>query len=658
MEKKKKPTESKGTRLDRKVLEPLIFGGGVARRFTQDSPVLPDVWMTYGDNCGAEVDLLLNPYGETTPGKLFNALRERLLEMRKAADPNDKDSTPTATNLAYNQSTVVVTLRFDELIRAVLPMTGFWKDFVSPQTKGKKTDKRRSLRSFRAFLDDERKVVLDLGELGAIEEAPINTSNLSYPAEWLWMVKVIGMLHYAQNNVFDAEAELPADIVCFKSFANLLRRVPALKPEHEKLVFSIARNRPAIPATWRSTLAVKADAARLLFNISCERLNWAILDSGIDAKHPAFRKRTPAGKPQAIPKKGEWTERTRVKATYDFRKMRDILSVINDLPDDVNAGKEALAALKELFPAKGMDELNIAKAVKSIQASLRGGYYLDWDVLEPILRVPHDQSYSPPIHEHGTHVAGILAGNWTSEENGTDHNLLGVCPDINLYDLRVLGDDGSGDEFSILGALQFIRYLNSHKEYISVHGANLSLSIRHSVENFACGCTPVCEESNRLVNSGTVVVAAAGNEGYLQYATPNGGSTEGYRSISITDPGNADLVITVGSTHALEPHNYGVSYFSSRGPTGDGRIKPDLVAPGEKISSSIPGDLLTRKDGTSMAAPHVSGAAAMLMARHSELLGHPQKVKEILCRTATDLGRERYFQGSGMLDILRAIQSV
>jgi hypothetical protein len=59
-----------------------------------------------------------------------------------------------------------------------------------------------------------------------------------------------------------------------------------------------------------------------------------------------------------------------------------------------------------------------------------------------------------------------------------------------------------------------------------------------------------------------------------------------------------------------------------------------------------------------MAAPHVSGAAALLMAKHRELIGQPENVKKILCESATDLGRERYFQGYGMLDVLRAIQSV
>jgi subtilisin family serine protease len=155
-----------------------------------------------------------------------------------------------------------------------------------------------------------------------------------------------------------------------------------------------------------------------------------------------------------------------------------------------------------------------------------------------------------------------------------------------------------------------------------------------------------------------VVVAAAGNQGYRKMVASDGIAMEVYSSSSITDPGNADQVITVGATHRYRPHTYGVSYFSSRGPTGDGRLKPDLVAPGEKITAPLPNVGYGVKDGTSMAAPHVSGAAALLMARHNELVARPARVKQVLCSTATDLGRERYFQGAGMLDILRALQSV
>jgi serine protease AprX len=221
----------------------------------------------------------------------------------------------------------------------------------------------------------------------------------------------------------------------------------------------------------------------------------------------------------------------------------------------------------------------------------------------------------------------------------------------------VFGDDGGGDEFTILAALDYVSWVNRDPERPTIHGVNLSLSLRHEVDAHACGRTPVCNACNRLVGAGTVVVAAAGNAGF----DPSMGKAtlgSGYRGTSITDPGNADLVITVGATHRNDPHTYGVSYFSSRGPTGDGRQKPDLVAPGEKINSSVPGSKMMIKDGTSMAAPHVSGACALLMARHREFIGQPMRIKDVLMKTATDLGRERCFQGAGLVDALRALQSV
>ncbi len=288
---------------------------------------------------------------------------------------------------------------------------------------------------------------------------------------------------------------------------------------------------------------------------------------------------------------------------------------------------------------------------------------IDWELLEKLLRIPHAEGYRPPEHFHGTHVAGIIGADWRAGE----HNLspetdrTGIAPEIELFDLRALDEEGKGDEFSIMAAMQFVRHLNLLKtghSQMEIHGVNLSFAIRHEVSNFACGRTPVCDEAERLVGNGVVVVAAAGNQGRARYRTSTGKDDEGYRSISITDPGNAEGAITVGATHSSEPHTYGVSYFSSRGPTGDGRRKPDLVAPGEKIYSTAPNNAEKHADGTSQAAPHVSGAAALLLERHLELVGRPARVKEVLCQAATDLGRERYFQGAGMLDVLRALQSI
>ena len=135
---------------------------------------------------------------------------------------------------------------------------------------------------------------------------------------------------------------------------------------------------------------------------------------------------------------------------------------------------------------------------------------------------------------------------------------------------------------------------------------------------------------------------------------------------TINDPGNADLAITVGSTHRDSPYTYGVSYFSSKGPTGDGRMKPDLVAPGERILSccssvkvGVSGtNTYVEDSGTSMAAPHVSGVIAAFMSIRREYIGNPEKIKELFLSTASDLGRNAYFQGKGLVDLMRAIQSV
>ena len=147
--------------------------------------------------------------------------------------------------------------------------------------------------------------------------------------------------------------------------------------------------------------------------------------------------------------------------------------------------------------------------------------------------------------------------------------------------------------------------------------------------------------------------------GYQSYVTKEG-SYEGYAAVSITDPGNADGVITVGATHRYWPHTYGVSFFSSRGPTGDGRSKPDLVAPGERIHAPFG----ARAAGMGRTRWHQHGGTAR-QRRRRDADGALFRIdraaaasSESSARRATDLGRERNFQGHGMLDVLRAFQSI
>lgn len=176
---------------------------------------------------------------------------------------------------------------------------------------------------------------------------------------------------------------------------------------------------------------------------------------------------------------------------------------------------------------------------------------------------------------------------------------------------------------------------------------------------------------NLNFNPPEVVVVVAGNSGYGTLVMKGGKTTGACLDLTINDPGNAECAINVGSTHRDMPYMYGVSYFSSKGPTGDGRCKPDLLAPGEKIVSCAAPKCKLVKDeadskecnyfetsGTSMAAPHVSGAIAAFLSIRKEFIGEPERVKKIFTSTATDLGRDRYFQGSGLVDLMRAIQSV
>lgn len=307
-----------------------------------------------------------------------------------------------------------------------------------------------------------------------------------------------------------------------------------------------------------------------------------------------------------------------------------------------------------------------------------------------------------------------------------------MAPRCKLLSLKVLDDHGRGSASSMIAALEEIQRLNNHGRFIRVHGVNLSVGYEFEPEWFACGQSPLCVEVDRLVKSGVVVVAAAGNTGYGSAQSAIKGTVPAGLGLTINDPGNAELAITVGSTHRDMPHVYGVSYFSSKGPTGDGRAKPDLVAPGEKIVScdsawrrepDLEDDELAQAEarevslavalaasvtrwqqplapavaaramppqggaepteadeahaptararpaekpvaryredsGTSMAAPHVSGVIAAFLSVRREFIGRPEQVKQVFVSTATDLKRDRYFQGSGLVDLMRAIQSV
>ena len=388
--------------------------------------------------------------------------------------------------------------------------------------------------------------------------------------------------------------------------------------------------------TSKSISTVKADAARSAFGALGDGIVWAVLDTGVDENHPHFELHDTLGLDPPLEHKDFSSEAGIASGTAGDRNPA--------LIDEAGHGTHVAGIISGEFQA-------------GPGGRLVGGTKQD-EAGRIASTTRHFSEDGSPEEEVEESDSGAMSG---------------MAPLTKILSLKVLNKDGGGNVSNILAALEYIQQLNSYGRNLVVHGVNLSVGYSFEPAWFACGQSPICVEVDRLVRSGVVVVVAAGNTGYGYNQPAGGGPRSAGLDISINDPGNAELAITVGATHREMPHMYGVSYFSSKGPTGDGRLKPDLVAPGEKIVSCASGDVSGNQrqaeggvvvaryiedSGTSMAAPHVSGVIAAFLSIRREFIGRPERVKEIFLGTATNLERAVYFQGRGLVDLMRAIQSV
>jgi serine protease AprX len=252
---------------------------------------------------------------------------------------------------------------------------------------------------------------------------------------------------------------------------------------------------------------------------------------------------------------------------------------------------------------------------------------------------------------HGTHVAGIIAGNGSQSTGPNNfYTFNGIARNVSLVDLRVLDQNGTGTDSEVIAAIQTAIQLQSQ---YNIRVINLSVG-RPVWESYTQD--PLCQAVEQAWQSGITVVVAAGN-----YGRDNAAGTNGYGTI--TAPGNDPYVITVGATNAegtADRTDDVPASYSSKGPSlFDQVVKPDLVAPGNAIISLYtPAETLNQQtpanevplsvyqanggsaasgayyvlSGTSMAAPMVSGAAALMLQQNPTLT--PDQIKARLMKTA------------------------
>ena len=368
----------------------------------------------------------------------------------------------------------------------------------------------------------------------------------------------------------------------------------------------------------RSVSTIKADAAARAFGCAGAGVVWGVLDSGIDATHPHFD-------------------------AYDTLTAPAVAKLHRDFSIPATPGAK---------PSPLTDAYGHGTHVAGIIA---GRAPLDTSTL----RIAHNEPTAQDLPQ------------WVLRTLAEGATLSGVAPKANLVSLKVLDANGNAPSSVVIQALDHIRTINSDGRDLQIHGINLSLGCPWPPAEYAAGQSPLCRELDLLTGTGVIAVVSAGNAG--AGGTLEGPSTDVYGQLStITDPGNAATAITVGSVHRYRPHTYGVTFNSSKGPTLDGRPKPDLVAPGESITSAATGQLIVpplapaandppqvaryvEDSGTSMSAAHVSGAIAAFLSARNEYIGQPEMVKKLFCDSATDLARHAFYQGAGLIDLMRAL---
>ena len=269
----------------------------------------------------------------------------------------------------------------------------------------------------------------------------------------------------------------------------------------------------------------------------------------------------------------------------------------------------------------------IDTGIDATHVDLDGGKVIGWKDFVNSQTSPYDD------HGHGTHCASIATG-----EGDGNPLYKGVAPGAALVGVKVLDSTGSGSMSNVTAGID---WAVQNKAALGIEVISLSLGTSGSSD----GTDSTSLAVNNAFDNGIVVLVAAGNAGPGKY--------------TIGSPGAAEKAITVGAMADVGEKGFSLAYFSSRGPTADGRIKPDIVAPGVNINAAKANSTngYISYNGTSMATPFTAGTAALMLDANPSLT--PTQVKSIITTTALEWGPtdKDIDYGNGRLDSYAAIKS-
>ena len=329
--------------------------------------------------------------------------------------------------------------------------------------------------------------------------------------------------------------------------------------------------------------------------------------------------------------------------------VRSAMSVSNKstAADQTRSGSSGLLGL--LGAISGVTGKNIGIAL--LDSGIASNHRALYDKVARRVDFVGDASAKLDPFGHGTHIAGLMAGQASAARYITGAYTGGIAPGAHLIDVRVLGANGVGYTSDVIDGIDWV-ITNRNTYNIRV----INLSLGHAVMESAF-TDPLCAAVKRAVDARIVVVASAGNRGKTDTGQPILGG--------ITSPGNCPDAITVGALNTFsttQRSDDGVTTYSSRGPTRfDHAVKPDVVAPGNKIVSlESPGAYLPttypathvagsgtnaymRMSGTSMATGVVAGGAALLLQGNSSYT--PPQIKLLLQTGSTYLVRDGLVAG-------------